>query len=45
MKKPAHLTLWGLGVPGYGSSLIRPALVLAGVALLVPTARARQHND
>jgi hypothetical protein len=41
----AHLTLWGFGVPGYGSSLIRLALVLAGVAVLVLAARVRQHND
>jgi hypothetical protein len=41
----AHLTLWGFGVPGYGSSLIKLALVLAGVAVLVLAARVRQHND
>lgn len=40
----AHLTTWGFGVPGSGPSLIRLALVLAGVAILVRAARARQHN-
>ena len=41
----AHLTTWGFGVPGYGPSLIRLALVLAGAAVLVLAARVRQHND
>ncbi|MEV6539877.1 hypothetical protein [Streptomyces sp. NPDC051665] len=40
-----RLTLWGFGVPGYGSSLIKLTLVLAGVAMLVLAARVRQHND
>jgi hypothetical protein len=40
-----RLTLWGFGVPGYGSSLIELALVLAGVAVLVLAARVWQHND
>nr|WSY57136.1 hypothetical protein OG999_48055 [Streptomyces sp. NBC_00886] len=41
----ARLTLWGFGVPGYGASLIKLALVLAGVAALVLATRVRQHND
>lgn len=40
-----RLTLWGFGVPGYGPSLIKSALLLAGVAILVLAARGRQHND
>ncbi|MFG2375595.1 hypothetical protein ACGFY9_29495 [Streptomyces sp. NPDC048504] len=40
-----RLTLWGFGVPGYGSSLVKLALVLAGAAILVRAARGRQHND
>ncbi|MFI6406216.1 hypothetical protein [Streptomyces sp. NPDC050548] len=35
----AHATLWGFGVPAYGSSLIRLALVLAGAAALVLATR------
>ena len=43
----AHLTLWGFGVPAYGSSLIKLALVLAGVAALVLAARmeGQPHHD
>jgi hypothetical protein len=43
----ARLTLWGFGVPVYGSSLIKLALVLAGVAALVLAARMkgqRRHD-
>jgi hypothetical protein len=40
-----RLALWGFGVPGYGSSLIRLALVLVGVAALVLATRVRQPND
>lgn len=40
-----RLTLWGFGVPGYGPSLIKSALLLAGVTMLVLAARGRQHND
>ncbi|MEV2213578.1 hypothetical protein AB0H86_19385 [Streptomyces sp. NPDC050997] len=34
-----RLTLWGFGVPAYGSSLIKLALVLVGTAALVLATR------
>lgn len=41
----ARLTLWGFGVPGYGSALVKLALVLAGVAVLVLATRVRQPHE
>jgi len=41
----AHLTLWGFGVPAYGPSLTKLALVLVGVAALLLATRPWQHND
>ncbi|MEV6174311.1 hypothetical protein AB0L99_39615 [Streptomyces sp. NPDC051954] len=41
----ARLTLWGFGVPAYGSSLTQLALVLVGVVALLLATRPWQRND